>query len=350
VKHLGSHYSGYEGGTRECRQVLVVLLSQVWQGSGQAKWACVWGPNDLPLAQPQRSSGRPYGGFFLLFLIGGRLDSIKEFWNSLTERFRSPIGISLLMSWMVVNYKLVVVLLSEESYRDKFLYIDTVIYGPNTNPIVRLLILPLAGACFYTLIFPIFSLFFTWVSSNYERLHNDVKKYALKKSLLTVEERDQLLEETEEIVNKAQRDAEDAKKIRIGSIKATRENSVRIFSKVLDPIMRGLEQEVGDWSQPVVMPPEGRNVSGPEICNVFIKKHGIPEHWASLFGIMSRDALHNVTVAEVSKKMQLSEDESIDMLIRLCSLRMLHLNWTADEPCFALQEGPWVALLNGRGA
>jgi hypothetical protein len=69
VKRFGSGCSGHGGGMREFCHALVVLLCEVWQGSGQARWACVWGRNDLPLAQPQRSSGRPYGGFFFL-LIG----------------------------------------------------------------------------------------------------------------------------------------------------------------------------------------------------------------------------------------------------------------------------------------
>ena len=65
-------------------------------------------------------------------MIRDTIDSIKA---SLYERAASPFLSAFGLSWVVVNYRLILLLISDLKPKEKFDYIDTVLYPDTiTNP------------------------------------------------------------------------------------------------------------------------------------------------------------------------------------------------------------------------
>lgn len=79
------------------------------------------------------------------------LDSITA---TLRERLVSPLAGSFVISWLIVNYKVVVILLSNMKPHVKFAYIEQHIWTENSQTLLYGLIYPLAAALSYIFIYP----------------------------------------------------------------------------------------------------------------------------------------------------------------------------------------------------
>lgn len=276
------------------------------------------------------------------------MDALKQAWEAIGERFRNPILFAFAVTWAIANYKLLVVLTSSAPFLEKITYIDKVLYPPSESRVSQLIFLPAAGALLYVFVFPAISLLSTWATSTYERLHSDIKIAALRKATLTVEQRDTLERELSELVNKLQKENQEAKTARLDAARSTQENAAKLFFSVQTVVLEGLKGRAAAWPKDCVKPEPGRTVGGTPEQEAFVLAHGIPPLWAKIV-LEMRDG-KPINAEEVSKRIGISVAESMDALLGLSVLAILNFSWIDDGPFFTVGGGSWAALLNGRPA
>jgi hypothetical protein len=276
------------------------------------------------------------------------MDALKQAWEAIVERFRNPILFAFAATWAIANYKLLVVLASSAPFLEKITYIDTVLYPPSESHVSRLVLIPVAGAIIYVFVFPAISLLSTWATSNYERLHSGIKITALRKATLTVEQRDTLEREVSALVNKVQKEAQDAKAARLDAARSTQENVTKLFVSVQKAVLEGLKASAASWPKDCVKPPPNRTVGGSPEQEAFVIAHGIPPLWAKVVREMHDGK--PVNAEEVSKRLSIPVVESMDALLGLSALAILTFTWIDDGPFFMVGGGSWGALLSGRPA
>lgn len=277
------------------------------------------------------------------------MQSIKDIWEALVDRVRNPLLTGFLLSWGALNYKLIVVLLTNEHYEKKFAFIENVLYANHDSAVRMLLLYPAALSAVYVFVFPGIALLSTWAGSTYERLHANVRLRALKELTITAAQRDQVKREAALIVEKAHREAQDAIAARIDTSRSTRENILKLFSALMPTLFDSL-QIAPNWKGQVVKPEQWQTVAGTPEQNAFLVKHGIPAKWAELFTVMRIDDSTRIDAKEASKRLSVSEEEALGILAGLCALAMLDIDWIDNAPFFTMRESPWVAVLNGRSA
>lgn len=275
------------------------------------------------------------------------MQTVREIWESLVDRVRNPILTGFALSWVVLNYKLVLVLLADEHYTKKFEYIERVLYADFTESSWQLVIAPALFSAVYVFVLPGVALLSTWAGSTYERLHSNVRTSALRELTITSKQRDEIRREAAYMVEKAHKEAQDAIAARIDTSRSTRENVVKLFSALMPTLFDSL-QIAPNWKGPIKKPEHGRSVAGTPEQNEFLKIHGIPEKWAELFSVMRSDDSTRINAKEAAKRLNVTEDEALGILAGLCALAMLDIDWVDNAPYFSMRESSWVALLNGR--
>lgn len=80
-------------------------------------------------------------------------DLVKGVREYISDRFISPLGASILISWLAWNYKFILVVLSSESAIRK-IHLISLIYQDSGYSILHLLLGPLLTSAFYIFIFP----------------------------------------------------------------------------------------------------------------------------------------------------------------------------------------------------
>ncbi|MFL9926015.1 hypothetical protein PQR62_17190 [Herbaspirillum lusitanum] len=86
------------------------------------------------------------------------MDSIKEVMSSVVDWFKNrainPFFAAFIFSWVTVNWRLILALVSDESYRKKIEWIDTRLYPDLWNSVLFCLIEPMVLAALYVLCGP----------------------------------------------------------------------------------------------------------------------------------------------------------------------------------------------------
>ncbi|MGC4059619.1 MAG: hypothetical protein QM749_01660 [Aquabacterium sp.] len=90
--------------------------------------------------------------------MAGPKDLFDEVWTNIKARVENPFLSSFLISWIFVNYKVLIVLFGEGSYAPKIEYIESFLYGDVGVKWWSLLGVPLGFAIFYTFIWPFFDI------------------------------------------------------------------------------------------------------------------------------------------------------------------------------------------------
>jgi hypothetical protein len=273
------------------------------------------------------------------------MDTLKEIWISLAERFKNPLLYSFIISWVFINYKLPIVVFSDASYVEKISFIDDYFRSLQGATIWDFLCLPFLYSIFYVFLMPAISLLSTYATAVYERLHADVKATQSRKAILTKEQRERLESEVAELNNKLRRQVEKAE-----TNEAEAEARMGLYVKQLGALINPvwfdyLNKTASGWVD-VTYPPENRLIKGSKEQNEFVKKHGIPSDWAKIFEIIRRP--EGVGVNEVAAALDIGTDKALSMLLSLSALNMLEPSWGNGSVFFKLIEGSWVALLNGR--
>lgn len=123
-------------------------------------------------------------------------DTINNIKDILNDRVSSPLAASFIISWLLVNYKFIIILLSMQSVENKFGLISTMfpidLFIPIASTICKLIILPLIFTAFYIYLYPIPARrVYEHVRKEQlklEKLRNDIEK----STVLTSEQADEL--------------------------------------------------------------------------------------------------------------------------------------------------------------
>lgn len=276
------------------------------------------------------------------------MESLEEIRDSLRERFKNPIFYSFAISWLVINYKIIVVLLSDEKFGIKFEYIEKYL-RPNDESsydLNKLLYFPFISAAIYVFLLPLLSLLSTWAHGTYEHWHSNIRAYVLRKSRLTKEQRDALEIEVANLINKLRMEAAHTKKSQADAEALLRSFTEEIFSISKEAVFFKLQHEAINWASDSVKPLHDRTIKGSTEQVEFVKNFGIPKHWAKVFEII--DSSRSASTKKIATELELDNTETLNILIRLSALNMLKPNWLEHELHFELIESSWVAFLHGR--
>ena len=156
---------------------------------------------------------------------------IDEFTKSLKanlyDRVVSPLFGAFVLSWLVWNYRLVVVLLATGTFEHKFAYIDTVLYkGDSIYDLWTLLVYPLGSALLFLFLYPFPA---QWVYSFWRQQQKKLKMIRQKiedETPLTIEE---------------------ARKLKKGfsNISQDYENVILVHEREIDRLKKIIEEERG---------------------------------------------------------------------------------------------------------
>jgi hypothetical protein len=274
------------------------------------------------------------------------MDSLKEIWESLSERFKNPLFYSFVISWAVLNYKVLVVLFDNAKYTDKFDYIEKTLYSVDKEPWFPLVIYPLIFAAIYVFFLPCLSLLSTWTNAIYDRLNSDIRARELKKALLTKDQRDLLEEKVAVLVNDLRDETHRAKDAQDFCIRQMGLRLNEIFKVLLPYRFLQLRDEALQWSDDYVKKPPGphRTISGTVEQKDFVAEYGIPKLWVKVFEVINGP----LGVDKVSRELNLSVQDALEILIALSALNMLQPVWLNDDLKFTEIESSWIPLLSGR--
>lgn len=114
------------------------------------------------------------------------MESLKEFLDSLIratrERFLNPLYVAFIVSWLVVNYEVVLILFGSDNAAEKIRFIDEVLFPQERDIVINGILRPLAAALVYVLVSPY--------------IYRSVMKYAREREKETVRQLLAVAEET----------------------------------------------------------------------------------------------------------------------------------------------------------
>lgn len=273
------------------------------------------------------------------------MESLKEIWASLRERYNHPLLYSFAISWLVLNYKAIVVLISNEKFVDKFEYIEQHLYPITASPLNNLLYFPLASSLIYVFVLPVISLASTWAEAMYERWHSTIRALVQRKYRLTKEQRDVLEVKVVELVTTTTREADLAKKSKMEA-EASMQNYVeKIFFSLQPVIFFKLQQEAQGWG----LDTEKLSTSYPHTGTAeqieFVDNFGIPKQWAKVLKV---GLATSISLTQTANKLDLDEKQTLNILFRLSALNMLKPTWSDNELHFSTVKSTYVYALNGQ--
>lgn len=165
-------------------------------------------------------------------------DIIKDLRGAWSSRVSNPLIGAFALSWIGVNYRAVIVVLSGSSFQEKFKYLDSVLYPDYVIIGLKCLIAPFLLAIFYIYLLPIPTEgVYRWTLNRQRRL-NRIAREVAGEQLLSVEQTRDILEKVKAAEGAAAasaREAELAKEqyLRDGSIRDAERESERQQVKFL---------------------------------------------------------------------------------------------------------------------
>lgn len=123
---------------------------------------------------------------------GGSMETVKEFFDAikgqLSERLANPFTGAFCIAWVIWNFRLLMVFVSEGTYQEKFSYIDTSLYLDWRYWAVRGVVLPTVTAVAYLWAYPRAT---RWLAEDYRKQQtraNNLMKAAEGAALLSIED------------------------------------------------------------------------------------------------------------------------------------------------------------------
>ncbi|TNC78267.1 hypothetical protein FHI69_02935 [Janthinobacterium lividum] len=275
------------------------------------------------------------------------MEKLYEILDSVTKRLSNPFLVSFAISWAATNWKAILVGLNDEHYKVKFAYLETVLYAPDTNPIWRLILIPLIASGVYVFLMPAMTTLATVTSGLYDSLNEYTKAKVLRTRVLTLQQSRQLREDFQAVFNKLSQENHTAATSRLELSKRAGENTKSILNESLPLMLKGLTQEAASWGGETVKMPDTRVVGNDE-QNAFAKTVGIPLSWVRIFE--PPGAAGPFSVERAALVYSVDEPEALARLLRLAALGLVFPTWVDDQIRFELSGSSWGGLLNGRGA
>ena len=275
------------------------------------------------------------------------MEKIYEAIDSITKRLSNPFLVSFAISWLVANWKAVLVAMSDDHYTVKIAYLDQTLYATATNPNLRLIWIPLIASGTYVVVLPLLATFGTVVNGLYDNLNEVAKAFVLKTRVLTLKQSRELQANIEVMLNKVTEDRDRLATARIDSSNKAgiSASSLLLASQPLLLIALPIEAEL--WTGPIEKMPEDRTV-GSLIQDDFAKHHGVPKAWLKVFE--PNEKMNSFSLQRAAKLYELSEQETLERLLRLSAIGLVNFQWVDDQFRFELSGRKWGDLLQGRRA
>ena len=275
------------------------------------------------------------------------MEKLYEILDSVTKRLSNPFLVSFAISWAATNWKAILVGLSDEHYKVKFSYLETVLYAPDTNPIWRLILIPLIASGVYVFLMPLMTTLATITSGLYDSLNEYTKAQVLRTRVLTLQQSRELREDFQAVFNKLSAENHTAATSRLDLSRKAGENTKALLNEALPLMFKGLAQEATTWGGEMVKMPDARAVGNDE-QNTFAKTVGIPLSWVRIFE--PPGAAGPFSTERAALVYSVDEPEALARLLRLAALGLVYHVWVDDQIRFELSGSSWGALLNGRPA
>ncbi|CAN7384066.1 hypothetical protein [Duganella sp. LjRoot269] len=272
------------------------------------------------------------------------MEKLYEILDSISKRVSNPLLLSFGISWLVTNYKVIVVFLSNDGYAKKFFYSEYVLYPQDGSPSIKLFWIPLAAALVYLGILPIISLGTTWLNATFENWHERLRLRILKKAVWSDDRADAFKKDTAALVKKLEKDLQEANTGKLESSLHTSAALNKIFKNFLPLILKTLPEEAAKWEP--IRRPSNQTALNVQAQDDFIVKYGIPAAWESIFKPPADPQLINVLSA--ARSINKTEDETLQILFKLSAMGMLDPQWVDNTITFTIAGGSWGDLLNGR--
>lgn len=276
------------------------------------------------------------------------MGSLREIWDSISERFKNPLLYSFFFSWCISNYKIPIVLSGDASYSEKIKFIEIYLAAESRGGNANLIAIPLACAAVYVFIVPIVSLASTASNAIYERWHGNIRAWQSRKSVLTKEQRDILEDKINSLVTELRSKAESAS-AQINEIQNAYNVQISLGMPIIIEAYRDhIIAKSCSWAENAILMPEGRTIKADAELIQLVRSKGVPKEWCDVFSHMGPSG--KITSYELSERANCDQPEALHRLLSLCALRMVSVQWEGSSLTFPLIESSWVALLNGRGA
>lgn len=276
------------------------------------------------------------------------MDTLKEMWASLSERFKHPLLYSFAISWLVINYKIPIVLLSGATHIEKIGFIEAYVHPTSGNNLALLAYAPSMCAVAYVFVLPLVSLLSTYATAVYERWHQNIRTEQSRKAILTKEQREKLEHEVADLNSRLRRQAQEAEAKLDNASAGMRVYTAQLNNLVSPVWFSHLKAIASTWQHDSLIPPPDREIKGTPQQQEFVKVFGIPRHWSKVFDVLRRP--EGVQPSEIMDPLNVNDVEALEILVSLSALNMLAPTWHNGTLHFKLVESSWVALLNGRPA
>lgn len=122
-------------------------------------------------------------------------DIITTIKAQLYERAVSPLMGSFIFSWLVWNYKLIILFFSDEDFIEKYRIINEILYASPQDLMLLSFIYPLVTAALYLFAYPYPAKYTYQFSRNRQKEISDIKRKVEEETLLTVKESQSLRRE-----------------------------------------------------------------------------------------------------------------------------------------------------------
>lgn len=276
------------------------------------------------------------------------MDKVYEVIDSITKRLGNPFLVSFALSWLVSNWKAVLVAMSTDHYLVKIAYLEKVLYGPDTNPQMRLFWIPLLAAGVYVFILPLAATIATAVGGLYDNLNEWVKSKVLRLRVLTLKQSQTLQAEMEATFNKLSDENQLLSTARIDSTKKAGETATQVLNLTLGSVFEFLKKDAPGWTDVEKMPSTRTLGNQDQDRDNFAKEWGVPKQWLKIFD--PTENLQSFSVQRAAKVYDIDEVKTMKILFNLIAIGLIQQEWVDDQFRFKLAGGTWGNLLNGRPA
>lgn len=120
-------------------------------------------------------------------------DLVSGMRNLLSERLVSPLFPTFIASWLIVNYRILLTIISDENLEAKFSIIDTVLFPSWTCLLAKGFLIPLVLSMGYIFLYPIPSKWVYGYALNNQRKLREKRQEVEKARVYTVEESQKLM-------------------------------------------------------------------------------------------------------------------------------------------------------------
>ncbi|NGZ86416.1 hypothetical protein [Duganella aceris] len=274
------------------------------------------------------------------------MEKFSEFVDAVTARISNPLFTSFVISWLITNYKAVLVVISKEHYSNKISFLETTLYGPDTAPLLRLIGYPLIGALLYSFVLPVLSILTTAATGYFENKHESAKAWAQNKRRFTLEQSNALRRQVSDSLSKQIDELQVSATAIIDSNKRASDSVEPFLAKLPAAMLYQLEQEAQSWNEDVVRPDHVRDTHGPyPLEPEFWWTHGVPKRWLKLQD--PSNAISTLNLHTTSRLFGLNESDTMDILARLLALQLVTYRWVDNQIIYGPVHHRWTQSIFG---